>query len=89
MKISTVINTYNEEKNIGRCLESVKDFSGEIILVDMHSTDRTVEIAKKFKVKIFFHDYTRFVEPARNFALSKATGDWIFLIDADEDQLVF
>ncbi|PIV00173.1 glycosyltransferase family 2 protein [Candidatus Shapirobacteria bacterium CG03_land_8_20_14_0_80_39_12] len=85
MKISTVINTYNEEKNIGRCLESIKNFSEEIIVVDMHSTDKTVEIAKKFKAKIFFHEYTRYVEPARNFALSKATGDWILLLDADEE----
>jgi len=85
MKISTVVNTYNEEKNIGRCLESVKDFSEEVIVVDMHSTDKTVEIAKKFKAKVFTHEYTRYVEPARNFALSKATGDWIFLIDADEE----
>ena len=85
MKISTVINTYNEEKNIGRCLESIKNFSEEIIVVDMHSTDKTVKIAKKFKAKIFFHEYTRYVEPARNFALSKATGDWILLLDADEE----
>lgn len=85
MKISVVINTYNEEKNINRCLQSIKDFADEIIIVDMHSDDKTVEIAKKFKVKIFRHEYTRFVEPARNFALSKATGDWILLLDADEE----
>lgn len=85
MKITTVINTYNEERNIKRCLDSVKDFADEIIVVDMHSSDGTVEIAKKFKAKIFFHEYTRFVEPARNFALSKASGDWILLIDADEE----
>ena len=85
MKISVVINTYNEEKNLARCLESVKGFADEIILVDMQSTDKTVEIAKKYGAKIFYHDYTRYVEPARNFALSKATGDWILLIDADEE----
>jgi len=85
MKISAVINTYNEEKNIERCLKSVKDLAEEIIVVDMYSTDRTVEIAKKYKAKVFFHKYTRYVEPARNFALTKATGDWIFLIDADEE----
>jgi len=85
MSISAVINTYNEEKNIERCLLSVKDFADEIIVVDMHSSDKTVEIAKKYKAKVFQHEYTRYVEPARNFALSKATGDWIFLIDADEE----
>lgn len=85
MKISTVINTYNEEKNISRCLESVKDFADEIVVVDMHSADKTVEIAKKYGAKVFEHEYTRYVEPARNFALAKATGDWILLIDADEE----
>ncbi len=85
MKISTVINTYNEEKNIDRCLESVKKFSDEIVVVDMYSSDKTAEIAKKHGAKIFFHEHTKYVEPARNFALSKATGDWLFLIDADEE----
>lgn len=85
MKVSVVINTYNEEKKLERCLKSVAGFADEIIVVDMHSTDKTVEIAKKYKAKVFFHEYTRYVEPARNFALTKAVGDWIFLIDADEE----
>jgi len=85
MKISVVINTYNEEKNISRCLESVKGFADEIIVVDMHSADKTVEIAKKYGAQVFEHEYTRYVEPARNFALRQAQGDWIFLIDADEE----
>lgn len=85
MKISTVVNTYNEEKNLDRCLKSVKDFTDEIIVVDMHSDDKTVDIAKKYGAKVFLHEHTRYVEPARNFALSKAQGDWILLIDADEE----
>ncbi len=85
MKISTVINTYNEEKNLDRCLESIKDFSDEIVVVDMHSDDKTVDIAKKYSAKVFLYEHTRYVEPARNFALSKAQGDWILLIDADEE----
>lgn len=85
MKISVVVNTFNEEKNISRCLESVKNFANELIVVDMHSTDKTVEMAKKYGVKVFQHDYTRYVEPARNFALTKAGGDWILVIDADEE----
>lgn len=85
MKISVVVNTHNEEKNIGRCLESVKDFADEIVVVDMHSTDKTVETAKKYGAKVFYHDYTRFVEPARNFALQQAQSSWILLIDADEE----
>lgn len=85
IKISVVVNTYNEEKNLARCLESVKDFADEIVVVDMHSADKTAEIAKKFKAKVYYHEYTRYVEPARNFALQKATGDWILLIDGDEE----
>jgi len=84
MKISLVVNTYNEEKNLERCLKSAKDLADEIVIVDMKSTDKTVEIAKKFGAKVYEHEYTRFVEPARTFALSKAKGDWILLLDADE-----
>jgi len=83
-KISVVINTWNEEKNIRRCLDSVK-WADEIVLVDMYSTDKTVEIAKKFGAKVFSHKYTFYVEPARNFALGKSSGDWILILDADEE----
>lgn len=82
--LSTVINTLNEEQNISDCLESVKSISDEIIICDMHSDDKTVEIAKKFNAKIYLHDRIGYVEPARNFAFSKATSDWILLVDADE-----
>lgn len=85
MRISAVINTYNEEKNLARCLESIRQLADEIVVVDMHSADKTVEIAKKYGAKVFFHEYTRFVEPARNFALQQTQGDWVFLIDADEE----
>lgn len=85
MKISAVINTYNEERNLERCLASIASFVDEIVVVDMNSSDKTTEIAKEYKAKIYFHKYTGYVEPARNFALQKAQGDWIFLIDADEE----
>src|SRR4030042_2907895 len=82
-KISATIITWNEEKNIKRCLDSVK-WVDEVIVVDM-SEDKTKEIAKKMGAKVFNHKYTFYVEPARNFALSKATGDWILIVDADEE----
>jgi (heptosyl)LPS beta-1,4-glucosyltransferase len=85
MKISVVVNTFNEEKNLERCLRSVEPLADEIVVVDMHSTDKTAQIAKKFKAKVFLHEYTRYVEPARNFALRQAQGDWILLLDADEE----
>lgn len=84
MSISVVVNTYNEERNITRCLKSIDPYVDEIVVVDMHSQDQTVSLAQKFTDKIWQHEYVGYVEPARNFAINKASGDWIFLIDADE-----
>jgi len=84
-KISAVINTYNEEKKLSRALASIKGFANEIIVVDMMSTDRTVDIAKKYGARVFKHKRISFVEPARNFAISKAKNDWVIILDADEE----
>ncbi len=84
MKLSVVINTKNAENTLDAALKSVK-FADEIIVVDMKSTDSTVEIAQKYTDKIFAHADVGYVEPARNFAIKKATGDWIFILDADEE----
>ncbi|MDR2204979.1 MAG: glycosyltransferase family 2 protein [Flavobacteriaceae bacterium] len=83
MGISVVINTYNAEKYLEKVLESIKDFD-EILICDMHSEDKTVEIAKKFNARIIVHDKIDFVEPARNFAIQSANHDWVLLLDADE-----
>jgi len=83
-KISLVINTLNEEKNLPFLFKSVGDFADEIIVCDMKSSDSTRKIAKKYGAKVYLHDKTEYVEPARNFALSKATGDWILILDSDE-----
>lgn len=85
VKISVVINTWNEEKNLPRALASIKSFADEIVVVDMESTDATGDIAKKAGAKVYSHEQTGYVEPARNFAISKATGDWILILDADEE----
>lgn len=82
-KISGIVNTYNEEENIGDCLNTI-DWVDEIIIVDANSRDRTVEIARKFTNKIYQFSYSGYVESARNFALSKATGGWLLILDADE-----
>lgn len=84
MAVSAVINTWNEEKNIKRCIDSLSAWIDEIILVDMDSVDATVEIAQKLGAKVYTHKPVGFVEPARNFAISQASGEWIFVIDADE-----
>lgn len=82
-KISAVIIAKNEESKIEETLKSVS-FADEIIVIDDESTDKTVTIAKKYTDKIYSHKSKGYVEAVRNFALSKATGDWILLLDADE-----
>lgn len=83
-KISAVLIVKNESAMLARCLESVHD-ADEIIVVDTGSIDNTVEIAKKFTDKVFtdFKWCDDFAK-ARNYAKSKATGDFILSIDADE-----
>ncbi len=83
-KISAVINTLNEEKNIERAIKSVK-WADEIVVVDMESVDDTVKIAKKLGANVFNHKKMGFVEPARNFAIEKTNGDWVLILDADEE----
>lgn len=81
--ISVVINTLNADRLLEKCLEAVKQ-ADEIIICDMHSEDRTIEIAEKFGCKIVYHERTGIVEPARNWAMEQASGDWILVLDADE-----
>ena len=88
MKLSVVLITHNEERNLGRTLESVKplvaDGRGEIIVVDSGSTDRTVEISETYGAKVFLEEWKGFAAQ-KNSALDKASGDWIFSLDADEE----
>lgn len=81
--ISAIVNTLNEEHNIEACLKGLT-WADEIIVVDMESDDRTVELAKKLGAKVFNHRRMGYVEPARNFAISKASSEWIIIVDADE-----
>ncbi len=84
MKLSITLATRNEEKNIGPCLESVKDIADEIILFDEHSTDKTVEIAKKYNAQVFdtAHESNFHITKAKANAMAK--GEWILQLDADE-----
>lgn len=83
-RISAVLNTLNEEKNLPFALRSVRPWVDEIVVIDMHSDDRTVDIAREFGAKVLFHERVGFADPARAFALAQASGDWILLLDADE-----
>lgn len=82
--ISAVINVRNEAEALAKCLRSIKNFADEIIVVDMKSTDGSSQIALNAGAKVFPYRFMRFVEPARNFAISKASGKWILLLDPDE-----
>jgi glycosyltransferase involved in cell wall biosynthesis len=74
----------NEEKNIGKCLHKIKPLADEIIVADTGSTDRTKEIAKIYGAKVYDFPWTDSFSDARNHSLSKATGAWTFVLDADE-----
>ena len=83
VKLSVVIITYNEEQNIARCLESVKDIADEIVVVDSFSTDRTEEICKKHSVKFIKNTFEGHIEQ-KNFAITQASYPHILSLDADE-----
>jgi glycosyltransferase involved in cell wall biosynthesis/Flp pilus assembly protein TadD len=83
--ISVCLIAKNEEKYLDQCLRSVKPIADEIIFVDTGSTDRTMEIARKYTDKIWTHPWNDSFSEARNHYLQYATGDWIFQIDADEE----
>ncbi len=82
--ISLCMIARNEEKDLPRCLERVKDHVDEIVLVDTGSTDRTVEIAKDYGARILHRAWDDDFSAPRNLALAEAKGDWILVLDADE-----
>jgi len=82
-KLTAAIITFNEEKNICRCLESVR-WMGELIVVDSFSADRTVELARQYTDKVVQRPWPGHVQQ-KQFALEQAAGDWILSLDADEE----
>jgi glycosyltransferase involved in cell wall biosynthesis len=83
--IAANVIAYNEEKNIKRCLDSVKGVVDEIILVhDGPCKDSTVTQAKKYTKKIFVRPRVGEAEPHRAFAMEKSSAQWILILDADE-----
>lgn len=85
MKLTAVVLTKNEEKNIQRCLKSL-DFCDEVIIVDDYSEDSTVEIASKFdkNIKVVQRKLNNDFAGQRNFGLSKSKNEWVLFVDADE-----
>lgn len=84
IKLSVVLATKNEESNIAACLESIKAIADEIIILDEHSTDKTVQIARTFGAKVFEVEHEEIFHVTKQKAIDKASGEWILQLDADE-----
>jgi glycosyltransferase involved in cell wall biosynthesis len=75
----------NEERHLARCLDSVRDLAGELLVVDTGSTDRTPQIAAEYGAQVIAFDFTTVdFAAARNCTLAHATGAWVLVLDADE-----
>ncbi len=85
LPISVIILTYNEEKNIEDCLKSVYGWVDEIFVIDSYSTDKTLEIARKYTDKIYQHPFENYAKQ-RNWAQDNlpVKNEWVFHLDADE-----
>lgn len=84
LKISACYIVKNEVKNLAKSIKSLKNQVNEIVVVDTGSTDNTIAVARKLGAKIYSFPWQDDFSKARNFALSKAKGDWLILLDADE-----
>ena len=82
--LSVVLATRNEQANIGRCLDAIKDIADEIIVCDESSGDRTVGIAKVYGAKIIHTQHEQNFHINKNKAIDAARSDWILQLDADE-----
>lgn len=89
MKLSICMMVRNEEKNLKRCLESLKhlrnSIESELIVVDTGSTDNSMKIAKKYTDKVYYREWFNDFSGMRNVTIGYAKGEWIFIIDADEE----
>ena len=81
--LSVAIITYNEEKNIGRCLDSIKDIANEIIVVDSYSDDQTEKICSEYDVTFLKHPFEGYIEQ-KNYAVKQTSFPYILSLDADE-----
>jgi len=81
--VSAIVITRNEEDRIEACLAQAAQVAAEIVVVDAHSTDRTVDIARRFTSKIFVREWAGY-GPQKQFAIAQCSHEWILWIDADE-----
>lgn len=83
MKLSATIITYNEEKHIAACIRSLEGVADEVIVLDSHSTDRTIAIAKEMGARVFTHPFLGY-GPQKNKALEYTAHPIVLSLDADE-----
>ncbi len=83
IKLSVAIITYNEEKNLERCLKSVTRVADEVVIIDSFSTDATLTIAAKYQARVIQHPFEGFVKQ-KNIACDAALYTWVLSVDADE-----
>ncbi len=83
--ISVCMIVKNEEELLPNCLKSIAPLADELVIVDTGSTDRTVEIAESFRAKVYHYEWRNDFSAARNVSIEYGTGDWICIIDADEE----
>ncbi len=86
--VSLCMIVKNERHNLSRCLDSVKPYVDEMIIVDTGSEDGTPDIAAKYGAKVRYFEWCDDFAAARNYAISQASGDWILMPDADEELVV-
>lgn len=84
-RLSVCLIVKNEERFLAQCLKSVRGLAAQIIVVDTGSTDRTVEIAREFGAEIYSFAWCDDFAAARNAALEHANGEWVLMLDADEE----
>lgn len=82
--ISGVIVNLNESAKLESCLEGIKDLVGEIVMVDLGSTDDSFAVAQRYGAKVIKHSHVAYVEEVRDFAISRARGKWVLVLDPDE-----
>ncbi len=83
IQLSVVVMTFNEEKNLPRCLDSVRSIADEMLVVDSFSKDRTVELALELGAKVIQHPFANFRDQ-RQFCYQNTQHDWVLALDADE-----
>lgn len=82
--LTVIIHSYNDEENIVACIDSAKLLFSNILVIDMHSADNTIDLAKKNGATVFLFPESKYVEPAREFGINKAKTEWVFILDSDE-----